>query len=193
MSDPAAQLPVSLPVAYLAGSVHPAAGGFDGGAARPPRAAEARRLTPADPAPLAVTDFVWEPPVTVPEDRSIDAALAEMIRAGVRALLVVREDVVTGLVTCYDIQGERRLRLLPASGYGGHDEIEVGHVMTPWAQVTTLDWHTVSRAHVADLTAAFRCTSATHIVLVEYADQGEEFVRGLVSRTRLARQLRRSV
>jgi CBS domain-containing protein len=192
MSDPAPQIAVTPLVAYLGGSVHPAAGDFDGGTAGPPRAAEAR-LTLADPAPLAVTDFVWEPPLTVPEDRGIDAALSEMIRAQVRALLVVRDDVVTGLVTSYDIQGERPLQFLAASGYARHDEVEVGHVMTPWVEVATLDWHAVSMARVADLSAAFRRTPTSHIVLVEYADQGEQFVRGLVSRTRLERQLRHSV
>jgi CBS-domain-containing membrane protein len=49
---------------------------------------------------------------TVTEDRSIDDALRDMMLAGVRALLVVREDAVTGLVTSYDIQGERPLQFL---------------------------------------------------------------------------------
>jgi CBS domain containing-hemolysin-like protein len=69
-------------IAYLDGFVQPA---------RPaPRAAETR-LTLTDPALHVVTNFAWEQPVTVTETRSIDDALAEMMRAGVRALLVVRD------------------------------------------------------------------------------------------------------
>src|SRR5690348_14560206 len=60
------------------------------------------RLALTDPAVHVVTDFVIEPPVTVPEESSIDAALRKMIRAAVRALLVVRDEVVTGLITSYD-------------------------------------------------------------------------------------------
>ena len=91
------------------------------------RAAEAR-IAFTDPALHVVTDFVWEQPVTAPQDLSIDDALREMIRAEVRALLVVRDDQVTGLLTSYDIQGERPLQFLSRSGYRRHDEIEVGHI-----------------------------------------------------------------
>jgi hypothetical protein len=89
------------------------------------------RLALTDPAVHVVTDFAWEAPVTVPEGLPIDDALREMIRAGVRALLVVQDERVTGLITSYDIQGERPLQFLRQSGYRRHDEIEVGHIMTP--------------------------------------------------------------
>jgi hypothetical protein len=39
-----------------------------------------------------------------------------MILAEVRALLVVKGDVVTGLITSYDIQGERPLRFREQGG-----------------------------------------------------------------------------
>jgi len=81
--------------------------------------------------------------VTVTEDRSIDDALRDMMLAGVRALLVVSEDAVTGLITSYDIQGERPLQFLLTSNYTRHDEIEVGHIMTPWERVPRLDWRDV--------------------------------------------------
>lgn len=158
-----------------------------------PREAAEGRLALTDPAVHVVTDFVWEQPVTVPEELSIEAALREMILAGVRALLVVRDEVVIGLITSYDIQGERPLQFLAESGYRRHDEIEVGHIMTPWEQVPTLDWQVLGRARVADLAAFFRRTAATHVVIVEPADQGRSGVRGLISRTRLERQLGHSI
>ena len=161
-------------------------------AARSREAAE-RRLALTDPAVHVVTDFFFQQPLTVPEELSIDDALREMIRAGVRALLVVRDEVVTGLITSYDIQGERPLQFLTESGYRRHDEIEVGHIMTPWERVPPLDWQALGHARVSDLAAFFRSAAATHVVMVEQTDQGSTAVRGLISRTRLERQLGHSI
>ena len=153
---------------------------------RPPLA----RVTLTDPAIHIVTDFTWEQPVTVTEDRPIDAALRDMMLAGVRALLVVREDVVTGLITSYDIQGERPLQFLLTSNYTRHDEIEVGHIMTPWERVPSLDWQDVCAARVKDIAEFFRRTDTTHLVVVEKAERdGGAFVCGLISRTQMERQL----
>src|ERR1700733_8446960 len=76
-----------------------------------------------DPAILAVTDFTREHPATVDEERQIDDALADMVRLGVRALLVVREQRIIGLITSYDIQGERPLQFLQTSNYTRHQDI----------------------------------------------------------------------
>jgi CBS domain-containing protein len=173
-------------------SIRSPAAGSGARKTRPPTAGEAR-VALTDPAVHVVTDFVLEQPVTVPEERSIDEALREMIRAGVRALLVVRDELVTGLITSYDIQGERPLQFLTESGYRRHDEIEVGHIMTPWERAPTLDWRALGRARVSDLAAFFRSTAATHVVMVEHMDQGSTAVRGLISRTRLERQLGHSI
>jgi CBS domain-containing protein len=156
--------------------------------ARSPGAAEVR-VTFSDPALWIVTDFVFEQPATVPRDCSLDDALQEMIRAGVRALLVVHLGVVVGLITAADIQGERPLQFLAASGYWRHDEIEVGHIMTPWSEVAKLDWQTLGTARVSDLVAFFGNTTATHAIVLDLVNQRELIVRGLVSRTRLERQL----
>jgi CBS domain-containing protein len=140
-----------------------------------------------------VTDFTWEQPVTVTEERSIDDALRDMMLAGVRALLVVNEGAVTGLITSYDIQGERPLQFLLTSNYAQHDEIEVGHIMTRWEHVPRLDWRDVCATRVNDIVMFFRETGTTHVVLVEEADREGSFVRGLISRTQLERQLGRSL
>jgi CBS domain-containing protein len=60
-------------------------------------------LDPSDPAIHAITDFTREYPVTVDEERQIDDALHDMIHQGVRAMLVVREQRIVGLITSYDI------------------------------------------------------------------------------------------
>lgn len=143
---------------------------------------------PTEPAARVMTDFTRDLPVTVNPDRSIDDALRDMIVAGVRALLVVRADSVLGLITSYDIQGERPLQFLASSGFSRHDEIAVGHIMTPWADVTKLDMEWVSHARVTDVDRHFRRTLASHIVVTERGGGGE-MIRGLFSRTRIDRQL----
>ena len=154
---------------------------------RPTAALAAVRLT--DAAVNVLTDFTHEHPITVAESRRIDDALEDMICFGVRALLVVRGDKVSGVVTSYDIQGERPLKFLQTSTYTRHDELAVAHVMTPWEQLPVLEWEDVRRACVADVLEVFRASGETHLVVVEGDLDGGCRVRGLISKTRLARQL----
>ncbi len=157
---------------------------------RRPAPPATRRVAPTDPATRVMTDFTLQTPVLVAAERSIDDALRDMMVAGVRALLVTRGEKVIGLVTSYDIQGERPLQFLNNSGFTRHDEIQVGHIMTPWERVPTLEWETVRAARVQDLAARFRAHRVTtHIVVLERAEQGGAIVRGLFSRTQLERQL----
>jgi hypothetical protein len=152
-----------------------------------------RRIAFTDCALHVVSDFILEQPVTVAENRPIDEALREMMLARVRAMFVVQSEVVTGLVTSYDIQGERPLQFLRTSNFSRHDEIEVAHIMTPWERVPTLDWQVVCAARVEDIERLFERTRATHLVLVKTRVQRGAIVRGLISRARLERQLGRSI
>ncbi len=105
--------------------------------------ADGQGLSPGDPAILAVTDFTREHPVTIDPERQIDDALDDMIRMGVRALLVVRDQRIVGLITSYDIQGERPLQFLQSSTYSLHRDIRVAHIMTPWHVLTAINWETL--------------------------------------------------
>ncbi|MFI4890682.1 MAG: CBS domain-containing protein [Steroidobacterales bacterium] len=144
-----------------------------------------------DPAIYAVTDFTREYPITVGEDRQIDMALDDMIRFGVRALLVVRDQRTVGLITSYDIQGERPLQFLQTSNYNRHQDVRVGDIMTPWAQLLSLDWHRIETASAGELLLAIQQAGLTHLIVVENGEGRSLVVRGLVSMTRLERQLRR--
>jgi CBS domain-containing protein len=147
-------------------------------------------LDPSDPAIHAITDFSREHPVTVDEERQIDDALEDMIRLGVRALLVVREQRIVGLITSYDIQGERPLQFLQTSNYRRHQEIRVGHIMTPWDKLLALDWETVQSARAGDLLHVLEEAEMTHLLVIEHVKKNAApIVRALVSRARLARQL----
>lgn len=158
----------------------------------PPPQSERGRANPSDPAARVMTDFTAQTPVLVAAERSIDDALRDMMSAGVRALLVARSETVIGLITSYDIQGERPLQFLNTSGFTRHDEIQVGHIMTPWSRVPKLEWRWVRAARVRDIAERFRSLrTATHLVVLERGARGDTLVRGLFSRTQLERQLGR--
>ncbi len=159
-------------------------------APRRPAPPKRPRVAPHDPAIRVMTDFSMQNPVLVSAERLIDEALRDMMVAGVRALLVIRADRVIGLITSYDIQGERPLQFLNNAGFTRHDEIQVGHIMTPWERMPTLDWEAVRTACVQDIAEHFGAQRApTHIVVLERAEHGGTIVRGLFSRTQLERQL----
>jgi CBS domain-containing protein len=148
-------------------------------------------LDPSDPAIHAITDFTREHPITVDEERQIDAALDDMIRFGVRAMLVVREQRIVGLITSYDIQGERPLQFLQTSNYSRHQDIRVGHVMTPWHKLLAVDWETVQAARAGDLLHVLEEAAITHLLVIDPGKKNAApIVRALVSRARLARQMR---
>jgi CBS domain-containing protein len=148
-------------------------------------------LDPGDPAIHAITDFTREHPATVDEERQIDGALEDMIRLGVRALLVVREQRIVGLITSYDIQGERPLQFLQSSTYTRHQDIRVGHIMTPWDKLLAVDWESVQSVRAGELLHILEEAEMTHLLVIERSKRNASpIVRALVSRARLARQLR---
>ncbi|NNM61571.1 MAG: CBS domain-containing protein [Steroidobacteraceae bacterium] len=151
-----------------------------------------RMIGPADPAVLAVTDFAREAPVTVDQERPIDSALEDMVRFGVRALLVMHERRIVGLITSYDIQGERPLQFLQNSNYEHHRDIRVGHIMTPWSELPALEWSELQAAHAGELLGMLRHEALTHVLVIERGADRTVIVRGLISRARLQRQLRTS-
>src|SRR3984885_8559605 len=163
---------------------------FRGGVLPRRSVSDGQFLDPSDPAIHAITDFTREHPVTVDEDREIDAALEDMIRLGVRALLVVREQRIVGLITSYDIQGERPLQFLQTSNYTRHQDIRVGHIMTPWADLLAVDWESILSARAGDLPHVVGEAEMTHLLVIERGKKNASpTVRGLVSRARLARQM----
>lgn len=148
-------------------------------------------LDPGDPAVLAVTDFTREYPVTVEAERQIDDALNDMIRLGVRALLVYKDQRIVGLITSYDIQGERPIQFLQSSNYTHHLDIRVADIMTPWDALPAIDWEKLQTTRAGDLLQALDETGVTHLIVLEVdRKNSSSIIRALVSRARLARQLK---
>ena len=71
-----------------------------------------------DPAHSVMTDFHERSAVVVPGDTPIDAALEHLKHTGTRSAFVVNKDGrhVLGMITAYDIQGEKPIRHLQSVG-----------------------------------------------------------------------------
>jgi predicted transcriptional regulator len=151
-----------------------------------------QELKSNDPAMHAMTDFTSKFAITVAADRQIDAALADMVRLSVRAMLVMRADSVIGLITSYDIEGPRPARFAERPQATRREDITVGDIMTEWEDLPTLDWHTVQSARISDLLEIFAGIGVMHLLVVESDERGADVVRGLISRSRIERQLHES-
>jgi CBS domain-containing protein len=143
-----------------------------------------------DPAVFGITDFKQKIPLTVAVERRIDDALADMKHCGVRALLAVSGSQVVGLITSYDIEGERPHRFLQRSHVTRREYIRVGDIMTGWDDLPTVDWSTMQSASIADLLEIFHGVGLMHLLVVEGAGAAEAtVVRGLISRTQIEHRL----
>ena len=142
-----------------------------------------------DPAVTVMNDFSRQHPVTVDEDRPIGAALADMARLGVRSMLVVNGLSVVGLITSYDIEGERPIQYIQQFHDVRRNDVQVGQVMTRWHDLVTLSWSDVRGARVIDVLQALRDADLMHLLVVERDNERTTTVRGLFSRARIERQL----
>jgi len=109
------------------------------------------------------------------------------------SLLVVDEGVVLGLITAADILGTRPIQFLRnplcESHPCRHQDVRVSDIMTPWAQLRLMDYYRVIAASAGDLADQFRGSDTTHILIIERAADNTIQGRGLLSITRLLRQL----
>jgi CBS domain-containing protein len=151
----------------------------------PARGAWQVQLT--DPARSVMTDFNEHGLVTVAPEVPIDEALEMMRHAGVRSAFVTtpEKDQILGLITAYDIMGEKPLRFVQHSGVG-HDEVTVADLMEPAAHWNVARLEDVSRALVRDLLATFAKYGGTHVAVVEQQGDARR-LRGVFSSAKLLR------
>lgn len=155
---------------------------------RPPSLPKVVRLD--DPALEVMTDFNYVPPVTVRTETPIDEALELMKFAGVRSQLVIESDEsIVGLITSYDIQGEKPIELaresrIPRTG------ISVGMIMTPSTDINVLDLDRVRRLQIGHIVETLQELERQHLLVVEIdAASGHQKVCGLFSMSQIQRQL----
>lgn len=147
---------------------------------------------PADPALSVMTDFRERSSVTVSETLTIDAALEHMKHTGVRCAFAVDEAqrVVVGLVTAYDIMGEKPMRLMQASSTA-RSQLRVKDLMTRLPDVRVVEVRLVERHTVADVARLFDESLLTHIVVTELDEHGAPRLRGILSASKVRRLLSR--
>lgn len=132
-----------------------------------------------DPAVEVMTDFTRIEPRTTRIDTPIDEALEHMKTSGVRSLLVDDEfgDVI-GLVSSYDIQGEKPITLIEQSRRP-RASITIGEVMTPKRDLEFLDMLSVRGARVGHVVATLRKLELRYLLVTQVGEQEEAPMEGL--------------
>jgi len=145
------------------------------------------RVELEDPARSVMTDFNEHSIISVAPTQQIDEALEVMRHAGVRSAFVMddKRSTVLGLITAYDIMGEKPIRHLQVEG-GAREDVIVSDIMDRAG-----DWHVarlseVDRATVGVVLDTFQKLGHTHLPVVE--EDGKELrLRGVLSAAKLLR------
>jgi CBS domain-containing protein len=146
-----------------------------------------------DPAKSVMTDFNERGMVTLEGSFPIDKALEIMKHAGVRAAFVVGgpENKIVGIITAYDILGEKPLRHMQAMGCShnscNRDDVMVQDIMDPVADWQVVDFKELEEATVATVMDALNANGRTHLAVVEYREGQDSRLRGIFSSAKLLR------
>jgi CBS domain-containing protein len=137
-----------------------------------------------------MTDFTRVAPVTTRPEVTIDDALEHMKEAGVRSLLVLdTEKKILGVVTSYDIQGEKAIQIGEERRVR-HDDITADMLMTGQSTLEVLDMMSVRDAQVGHIVATLKELGRQHLFVLERdPETGERRVRGLFSLSQITKQL----
>ena len=147
-------------------------------------------VAPSDPALSVMTDFRLTASITVPEMTPIDDALVHMRHTGVRCALAIdeRRRVVVGLITAYDIMGEKPMRHMQAAAMHRHDVL-VRHLMQHIPDWQVLCFTDIEHATVADIARLFADSALTHLPVMVADATGMRRIRGLFSASKVRRLL----
>lgn len=150
---------------------------------------EPKPVGPDDAALEVMTDFRQVRAITVAPGAPMDYARQRMRANGVHLLLVVDErNVLLGLITSTDIEGDKPVRLVHDRGLR-REEIAVGDVMTPRERLEVIPIEAVQGAHVGHVVATLKAVGRQHAMVVDRDAQGRQRVRGLFAVSQLNRQL----
>jgi CBS domain-containing protein len=142
-----------------------------------------------DPATFVMTDFRERSFFKVAPDEQIDDVLNKMKHAGLRAAFVMdkQSDKLLGMITAYDIMGEKPLRYLQSAGFTEHKDILVSDIMENLRELTALEIHDVEKATVHSVLDVLQKCGRTHLPVVEKKAGEELHLRGLFSASRVLR------
>lgn len=142
-----------------------------------------------DPATFVMTDFRERSFFRVAPDEQIDEVLNKMKHAGLRAAFVMdkQSDRLLGLITSYDIMGEKPLRYLQSAGFTEHKDILVSDIMENLKEMVAVEVHDVEKATVRSVLDVLQKSGRTHLPVVEKKAGEELHLRGLFSASRVLR------
>lgn len=145
-----------------------------------------------EPGTAVMTDLDRTAAVTVDADTPIDDALLLMRDAGVRSAFVIDAGCnLLGVVTAYDILGDKPIRHLKSLGCSLRNcrrgNVTVGDIMETADRCMVIDRKDLLSCRVGDVVETFRRSGRTHIPVVERTSLGTDRLRGLLSAAEVAR------
>ena len=151
-----------------------------------------RAVRTDDAGTAVMTDLDEVPAVTVDAGTQIDAALATMKELGVRSAFVIDGDGrLAGMVTAYDILGDKPLRFLASLGCSlktcSRADVRVADIMERVGDWMVIDMADLAAYSVGDVVETFRQSGRTHIPVVEHTATGVDRLRGVLSGAEVAR------
>jgi CBS domain-containing protein len=147
---------------------------------------------PCDPALTVMTDFRERAPVSVAHTAMIDDALEHMKHTGVRCAFAIdaQTSVVLGLVTAYDIAGEKPMQYMLSRALRQR-AVLVRDIMQEISSCRVADIKQIESATVGAVSNMFIGNRLTHVPVVETGETGEQRLRGLLSAAKVKRLLSR--
>lgn len=155
-----------------------------------PRQDLPKQVKPENPAIFSMTDLRQVAALTIDPNAGIEFALQRMIDGGVRLLLVVDSlQLVVGLITSTDIQGEKPLKFQQARGVK-YEDILVRDIMTAHERLEVMRLEDVLKARVGDIVETLKRTGRQHALVVDAdLENRNRAIRGIFSSTQIGRQL----
>jgi CBS domain-containing protein len=152
--------------------------------------AEPWHADPQDPALTVMTDFRERTSVTVSDTAMIDEALEHMRHTAVRCAFAIdgQSRIVVGLITAYDILGEKPLQYMQSAAIARGDVL-VRDIMQKVSEWHVADIKQIERANVAAVLDMFVRKRLTHVPVMETSETGEQRLRGLLSAAKVKRLL----
>ena len=144
-----------------------------------------------DPAATVMTDFNVRALFKVSAEDTIDEALQKMKVAGLRIGFVVdgTSDKILGMITSYDIMGEKPMRYLQSVGFADrgvtHKDIKVKDIMEKVEDWVSVEMKNVDTVNVQAL--LFQKTGRTHLPVIDSHEGKEHHLRGLFSLAKVLR------
>lgn len=146
-----------------------------------------------DPAASVMTDFNVRALFKVAAEDTIDEALQKMKVAGLRIGFVVdgTSDKILGMITSYDIMGEKPMRYLQSVGFADrgvtHKDIKVKDIMEKVEDWVSVEMKNVDTVNVQALLDVFQKTGRTHLPVIDSHEGKEHHLRGLFSSAKVLR------